>query len=66
MDEWQNGQAAYHNSFKIVKHGLDKPFELYNLTTDPTETNNLATENPEKAGELEKMFLEWKTGLPKF
>ena len=64
--EWQNGQAAYHNNFKIVKHGLDKPFELYNLTTDPTETNNLATENPEKAGELEKMFLEWKTGLPKF
>jgi arylsulfatase len=64
--EWQNGQAVYSNGFKIVKHGLDKPFELYNLTTDPTETNNLATENPEKAGELEKMFLEWKTELPKF
>jgi arylsulfatase A-like enzyme len=64
--EWQNGQAVYSNGFKIVKHGLDKPFELYNLSADPTETNNLATENPEKAGELEKMFLEWKTGLLKF
>lgn len=64
--EWQNGQAAYKNNFKIVKHGLDKPFELYNLESDPTETKNLAGENPEKAGELEKMFLEWKTGLPKF
>jgi arylsulfatase A-like enzyme len=64
--EWQNGQAAYHNNFKIVKHGLNKPFELYNLSVDPTETNNLTTENPEKAQELEKLFLEWKTGLPKF
>ncbi|HSM47907.1 MAG TPA: arylsulfatase [Draconibacterium sp.] len=64
--EWQNGQAAYHNNFKIVKHGVDKTFELYNLTTDPTETINLAKENPGKAEELEKMFLDWKVGLPEF
>lgn len=64
--EWQNGQAAYHNNYKVVKNGLDNPFELYNLETDPTETKNLATENPEKAEELEKLFLEWKEGLPKF
>jgi arylsulfatase len=64
--EWQNGQAAFHNNFKIVKHGLDKPFELYNLESDPTETKNLAVENPEKAKELEDLFLAWKTGLPKF
>jgi arylsulfatase len=64
--EWQNGQAAYHNDFKIVKHGLEKPFELYNLSVDPTEAYNLATENPEKTQELEKLFLEWKEGLPEF
>lgn len=64
--EWQNGQAVYFKGFKIVKHGLDKPFELYNLEADPTETKNLATENPGKAEELEKMFVEWKAGLPKF
>ena len=64
--EWQNGQAAYQNNYKVVKNGLDNPFELYNLETDPTEIKNLATENPEKAEEMEKMFLEWKAGLPKF
>lgn len=61
--EWSDGQAAYFNSFKIVKEGLDNPWELYNLETDPTETNNLAGKNPEKTKELEELFADWKVGL---
>jgi arylsulfatase len=64
--EWSDGQAAYHNSWKIVKEGLDNPWDLYNLEDDPTETNNLAEQHPEKVEELDQLFLEWKAGLPEF
>lgn len=62
--EWQDGKAVYFNSFKIVKEGLDNPWELYNLETDPTEMTDLSAQNPEKVKELEGLFMEWKAGLP--
>lgn len=64
--EWRRGQAMYYNSYKIVREGLDKPFELYDIENDPTETINLALENQEKVAEMEKMFEEWKSSLPEF
>lgn len=63
--EWRQGQAVYSDSWKIVKEGLDNPWDLYNLENNPTETINLATENPEKVKELEQLFINWKSGLPK-
>lgn len=39
------------DDWKIVKTE-NKDWELYNLKTDPTEINNLATQNPEKLNEL--------------
>lgn len=64
--EWSDGQAVYHHGFKIVKEGLEKPWDLYNLVTDPSETQNLSDTNPEKVGELEQLFLEWKKDMPNF
>jgi len=64
--EWSDGQAAYNNSWKIVKEGLDNPWDLYNLEDDPTETNNLAEQHPEKVEELDQLFTEWKAGLPEY
>ncbi len=61
--EWQDGRAVYSNSFKLVKEGVENPWELYNLNTDPVESVNLARENPEKAKELEELFLKWKEDL---
>ncbi len=61
--EWKAGQAVYDNSWKIVKNGLNSPWDLYNLDSDPTETINLSEENPEKVKELEKLFEEWKGSL---
>ena len=29
--EWNRGQAVYADTWKIVKNGLDKPWDLYNL-----------------------------------
>jgi arylsulfatase len=64
--EWRRGQAVYSNGFKIVKNGLDKPFDLYDLKNDPTETINLAEKNPEKVKELTQYFNDWKSSLPKY
>ncbi len=61
--EWRKGKAVYHDSWKIVKEGLDKPWELYNVENDPTETTNLADKNPEKLKELDLLFNNWKENL---
>jgi arylsulfatase len=58
--EWRNGQAVRHQGWKLVKEGLEKDWDLYHLKTDPTETTNLALENPDKVEELELLFREWK------
>ena len=34
-------------------------WELYNLKTDPTETNNLVSQFPEKAEDLKKAWFRW-------
>jgi arylsulfatase A-like enzyme len=59
--EWNDGKAAYSNSWKIVKEGLDSPWELYNIKKDPTETNNLANDNPDKLKEMDRLFTGWKS-----
>jgi arylsulfatase len=64
--EWSDGQAAYHNNWKIVKEGLENSWDLYNIENDPTETNNLAKENPGKVEELDNFFEAWKNSLPEF
>lgn len=64
--EWRRGQAVYSNGYKIVKEGKDKPFELYKVDEDPTETNNLATSQADKVKELKALFDKWKASLPDY
>ena len=40
--------------------GLEPFFELYNLKEDPSESNNLADEMPEKVKELQKSMKKWR------
>lgn len=53
---WTDRFRMYREkNWKIVKlNGED--WELYNLTNDPTEINNLAAELPEKVNELEQNY----------
>jgi arylsulfatase A-like enzyme len=36
------------NEWKVIYHYLDQEYELYDLDSDPTESENLATSNPER------------------
>jgi arylsulfatase len=58
--EWSVGRAVRKGDWKLVTHGKDAPWELYNLKSDPSETQNLIKQNPEIARDLELEFQNWK------
>lgn len=49
--------------FDGTNHG--RAWELYDLTQDPAELNDLATEFPEKVKELSAAFFAWQKQMPK-
>jgi arylsulfatase A-like enzyme len=42
------------------------PWELYDLSTDGTELQNLIEENPEKASGLQSEFAAWEKRIAAF
>jgi arylsulfatase len=58
---WQFGEAAKDGNWKLVKHGLDNPWSLYDMAADPTEVNDLASRQPEKVEAMNKLFREWES-----
>lgn len=50
--------AVRKGSWRLIKN-FGKPLELYDLSTDVGESNNLAASHPEKAAELEKILDSW-------
>ncbi|HKK81211.1 MAG TPA: sulfatase/phosphatase domain-containing protein, partial [Prolixibacteraceae bacterium] len=57
--EWRQGRAVRDDGWKLVKEGLNKPWELYNMVNDPTETDDLAERFPDKVAELDALFNGW-------
>ena len=57
--EFGAGKALRLDNWKLVKF-RNGPWELYNLTSDRSETDNLAGKMPEKVKEMEKLFLQWQ------
>ncbi len=59
---WRYGEqwAVRHGDYKLVvsKGGSGSP-ELYNLVADIGESNDLATKEPGKAAELQKLYDRW-------
>lgn len=56
-------QAVRKGDWKAVRYnvGADGPVELYNLTEDPGENNDLAAEYPDKVAELKALMSSSRT-----
>ena len=52
----EGNRALRAGNWKIVAAGKDSPWELYDLTSDRSEMQNLAAEKPEKVRELAAMW----------
>lgn len=61
--EWSNGQALREGDWKLVRWGKELSWDLYKISEDPTENNNLASQYPERVEAMEQQFLKWKKGV---
>ena len=57
--EHQGSRAVYQDGWKLIADGITKPWELYNLTEDPTEQTDLAKQYPERADALKTLWEDW-------
>jgi arylsulfatase A-like enzyme len=57
-EAFQPVAAVRRGDWRLVKH-FERPLELYDLSTDPGESQNLAESHPEKSAELEKLLDDW-------
>jgi arylsulfatase A-like enzyme len=56
------GQAAWHEGpYKLYRRGALKPWALYDLVTDPSESKDLAFAMPDKVIEMAARFETWVT-----
>ena len=57
---FNKANAIRQGDLKAIRAG--KTWELYDLAADPTETNNLAEQRPEKTKELAEKWERWNAG----
>ena len=63
-DDVKDGVRALRSeNWKLVKQGINEPWELYDLSQDLSETNNLATARPDKLQELLTAYNAWNAQL---
>ena len=55
--------AIRHGDWKLIEFFEDGNVELFNLKSDPLETNDLAGEQPERAAEMLKQLVAWRKSV---
>jgi arylsulfatase A-like enzyme len=64
LDPWlRTLDAVVDGSYKLISYHDHIGPELYDLAADPGETRNLATEQPERVGQLQAAIDGWKAGI---
>ena len=58
-----NAAAVRHREWKLVSEGAGKAWELYDMASDRTETNNLADQLPERTGRLAEAWFAWASRM---
>ncbi len=51
---WTPGSSIRKGNWKLIEFYTENTFELYNLSTDPYETNNIVSDFPETANALKE------------
>ena len=59
--EHEGNEAVRENNIKLVKDYLNADWEMYNLSEDPTELNNLYPLQQQEAEQLLKKYEQWKS-----
>jgi arylsulfatase A-like enzyme len=57
------GGAIRAGNYKLVEFFEDSRVELYDLSADPSEAQNLAAAQPERAEEMRKKLAEWRKSV---
>jgi arylsulfatase A-like enzyme len=57
------GHAVRSGEYKLIVPSTDKPAELYNLSQDISECNNLAATKPGVIQELVKKYADWRQAM---
>lgn len=70
---WKMPPQPYHRSpilatrsgeWKLLMNPDSSRVELYNVSTDPGELDNVATEHPQRTAEMQTDLLKWNKQLP--
>jgi arylsulfatase A-like enzyme len=61
--QWAKGRAVREGQWKLVSGS--KKWELYDMSNDKTETNNLAEKNPALVKKLSVLYQDWFNALKK-
>ena len=56
---WEKWQASRDGKYKLVRNGKKTPWQLYDLSVDISEANDLAAKQPKLVGKLEREFEKW-------
>jgi arylsulfatase A-like enzyme len=56
---YADSAALREGALKIIQPGKGRPWELYDLSTDPAESTNLASQQPADLARLQSAFNTW-------
>ena len=57
------GSSVRIGNYKLIEFFEDNHLELYNLKEDLEEKNNLARDEPQRAGEMRQVLEEWRESV---